>query len=103
MQTAISNVYQAVLCGNRKLAGHLVEEALKDPNTGFGYLHKDVSFCEMNYVCIFVGMKYGGFLKSFCLLVFGLTDFFIFLCVHALQLHTLLLKFKFVVWLNRKS
>ncbi|KAL4238217.1 hypothetical protein ACF0H5_002929 [Mactra antiquata] len=42
VQRAVANVYQAVLCGNRKLAGHLVEEALKDSCTGFGYLHKDV-------------------------------------------------------------
>jgi len=50
METATSNVFQAVLCGNRKLAGYLVEEALKDPHTGFGYLHKDVSIveCESN-------------------------------------------------------
>ncbi|XP_045173685.2 poly [ADP-ribose] polymerase tankyrase-like [Mercenaria mercenaria] len=42
MQRSISNLYQAVLCGNRKLAGYLVEEGLKDSFSGFGYLHKDV-------------------------------------------------------------
>ena len=42
MQRAVSNLYQAVLCGNRKLAGYLVEEGLKDSFTGFSYLHKDV-------------------------------------------------------------
>ncbi|XP_052767208.1 poly [ADP-ribose] polymerase tankyrase-like isoform X2 [Mya arenaria] len=39
---AVSNVYQAVLSGNRKLAGHLVEQAMKESSSGFGYLHKDV-------------------------------------------------------------
>jgi hypothetical protein len=47
MARAVSNVYQAVLCGNRKLAGYLVEEGLKDSFTGFGYLHKDVRFFYM--------------------------------------------------------
>lgn len=42
MERAVFNIYQAVLCGNRKLAGHLVDEAMKNSLTGFGYLHKDV-------------------------------------------------------------
>ncbi|KAL3874859.1 hypothetical protein ACJMK2_037816 [Sinanodonta woodiana] len=42
MNSAISNTYQAVLTGNRKLAGKLVEEAEKRQNTGFGFLHKEV-------------------------------------------------------------
>ncbi|KAK3611456.1 hypothetical protein CHS0354_032737 [Potamilus streckersoni] len=42
INSAISYIYQAVLTGNRKLAGKLVEEAEKRQNTGFGFLHKEV-------------------------------------------------------------
>ncbi|XP_052272329.1 poly [ADP-ribose] polymerase tankyrase-like isoform X2 [Dreissena polymorpha] len=41
MQRAFENIYQAVLCGNRKLAGFLIEEAM-NISSSFGFLHKDV-------------------------------------------------------------
>lgn len=44
LERAISNLYQAVLCGNRKLAGYLVEEGEKVGESGFNFLHKEVCF-----------------------------------------------------------
>ena len=42
--SAVQNIYLAVLSGNRKLAGQLIDEVMKEPGaSGFGYLHKDVS------------------------------------------------------------
>ena len=39
----MNNLYQAVLCGNRKLAGYLIGECEKAGESGFNFLHKEVS------------------------------------------------------------
>lgn len=41
-QNGIHKVWKAIRCGNRKVAGYFVKQALDKEGFGFNFLHKEV-------------------------------------------------------------